>query len=149
MISTADNFAVWCSTTWPNIKLNFAYKHNHSVSLFLTIKTGTDVCRNIKTIVFTTAKSEQMKRRPTRTVSKKKKRKTAWSAGKMGMNKSWFVLVLNLIGWQSSASFLNQLRSELKQTKEIPAYFHDSIQNFLKLDHIRAWQIFYTAVITW
>ena len=60
----------------------------------------------------------------------------------MGMNKSWFVLVLNLIGWQSSASFLNQLRSELKQTKEIPAYFHDSIQNFLKLDHIRAWQLF-------
>ena len=39
------------------------------------IKTGTDVCRNIKTIVFTTAKSEQMKRRPTRTVSKKKKGK--------------------------------------------------------------------------
>lgn len=56
----------------------------------------------------------------------------------MGMNKSWFVLVLNLNG----ASFLNQLRSELKQTKEIPAYFHDSIQNFLKLDHIRAWQFF-------
>ena len=60
----------------------------------------------------------------------------------MGMNKSWFVLVLNLIGWQSSASFLNQLRSELKQTKEIPAYFHDSIKNFLKLDHIRARQFF-------
>ena len=38
-------------------------------------------------------------------------------AQEMRANKSWLLLVLHLIGWESGASFLDQSQSELKQNQ--------------------------------
>ena len=44
---------------------------------------------------------------------------------------SWLVLVLHLIGWESDASYLDQLQSEVRQNQSNPVLL--SIQ--LHLDH--------------
>ena len=51
-------------------------------------------------------------------------------ARKIAATKSWLVLVLHPIGWESDASFLNQSQSEVKQNQWNPALFIKLIENF-------------------
>ena len=44
------------------------------------------------------------------------------------MSKSWLRLVLNLIGWEGGASFLEQSQIKVKQTKAILSHFRRSIE---------------------
>ena len=51
-------------------------------------------------------------------------------AREIAATKSWLVLALYLIGWESDASFLNQSQSEVKQNQWNPALFIKLIKNF-------------------
>ena len=53
--------------------------------------------------------------------------------GKMKATKVRLVLVLNLIGWESSASFLDQLLIEVKQNQSTPGLL--SSLNYKLLSH--------------
>ena len=53
----------------------------------------------------------------------KKEQARRLKRGKTQATKSWMMLVLHLIGWESGAFFLDQSQSKVKQTKEILDYF--------------------------
>ena len=69
-------------------------------------------------IVLTTALTFQ-----SYTTSPSKKEPNILKRGKTRVTKSWLVLVLNLIGWKSGASFLNQSQSEVKHKQNDNGYF--------------------------
>ena len=69
--------------------------------------------RKTKTRVITTnQEKEKYLWEPKRTQSK-----TSQLRGKTRATKSWLVLVMNLIGWESSGSFQDQSQSKVKQKK--------------------------------
>ena len=56
------------------------------------------------------------------------KQAISWSAGKRGQTKVRFALVLNLIGWESGASFLYQSQTKAK-TKAVLDYCRQPTEN--------------------
>ena len=69
-------------------------------------------------IVLTTASTLQ-----SHTTSPSKKQPNILKRGKTRATQSWLVLVLNLIGWKSGASFLDQSQSEVKHKQSDNGYF--------------------------
>ena len=69
-------------------------------------------------IVLTTASTLQ-----SHTTSPNKKQPNILKRGEIWVTKSWLVLVLNLIGWKSGASFLDQSQSEVKHKQSDNGYF--------------------------
>ena len=69
-------------------------------------------------IVLTTASTLQ-----SHTTSPSKKQPNILKRGEIWVTKSWLVLVLNLIGWKSGASFLDQSQSEVKHKQSDNGYF--------------------------
>ena len=55
---------------------------------------------------------------------KEAKQENCLKRGKTQATRSWLVLVLHLIGWESGASFLNQSQSEYGKIYLIPDYFN-------------------------
>ena len=74
-------------------------------------------CRSKCKVLLITTASWKYFSEPMRTQRKKNNNQSALKPRKMWATKSWLILVLHLIGWESGASFLDQSQSKVKQNK--------------------------------